>query len=247
MDNRYYDNVINEMKPFLDENNFVLQQDGSFLNDSRKVAVNYNDAKQSYTLSVAQVEDGQIGEEKEINSWLFDDSQTAKDASSVGIDFTSSLRKDMGIKLKRSATAEVELPSFSKGGSLTITGFAKKMLDFFPALKDEYKAHVAKYGNFLYLNFFGEHLVPKIKAMMDSDNKKQIKKFFSLLDDIYVKGDKNTVNTVVALLCAAAYKDEKTKSVIAEMLTEDKHFLASFENFLPVFGKNKKILSALIK
>lgn len=247
MDNRYYDRVIEEMQPFFDEQGFKSEEDGSFLNDKKSVKVQYDEDRQMYALLAADVEDGNIGEYSEINAWLFDDSQNAKDAASVGIDFTASLRKSLGIKVKRAAGAEVELPSFSKGGSVTVTGFAKKMLDFFPALKDEYKNHIAQNGNFLYLNFFGEHLVPQLKSVITSGNKKQLKKLFDLLDDLYIKGDRDTVNTIVAILCAAAYNDEKVTAAVKEMLDGDKHFLSSFENFLPVLPKSKKLLAALVK
>lgn len=248
MDNRYYDKVIEEMQPFLDEHSFKNEKDGSFKNDKKSFKVEYDEARQMYTLSVADIEEGIIGEYSEINAWLFDDSQTARDAVAVGVDFVGSLRKNMGIKIKRSASgAEVELPTFTKGGSMTVTGLAKKMLDFFPSLKEDYKNHIAVYGNFLYLNFFGEYLVPQLKAVFLSGNKKQIKKLYDLLADIYVKGDRDTVNTIVALLCAAAYNDEAAKKAVIEALGDDKHFKSSFENFLPVFSKNKKLLAALIK
>ena len=51
---------------------------------------------------------------------------------------------------------------------MDIAGFTKKMLDVFPTLKDEYKAHITKYGNFLYLNFFGEYLVPVLKNLFET-------------------------------------------------------------------------------
>ena len=121
------------------------------------------------------------------------------------------------------------------------------MLDFFPALKDEYKNHIAVNGNFLYLNFFGEYLVSNIKQVMISGNKKQIKKLYDILEDMYVKGDRDTVNAVVAVLCAAAYNDEKVTAAVKEMLDSDKHFLSSFESFMPMLAKNKKLTAALIK
>lgn len=248
MDNRYFDKVIEEMQPFFDELAFKVQEDGSYKNDTRLVKVEYSEPRQMYTLSAAEISDGEQGELKEINAWLFDDSQTAKDAAAVGIDFTASLRKNMGIKLKRTATGEeIELPSVSKAGSVTVTGFAKKMLDFFPSLKDEYKNHIAQNGNFLYLNFFGEHLVPHLKNVLSSGNKKQIKKLYDILEDMYVKGDRDTVNSVVAVLCAAAYNDEKATAAIKEMLDTDKHFLSSFECFMPMLAKNKKLTASLIK
>lgn len=246
MDNRYFENVIKELEPLFAENG-ITEKDGVFVSENKAISVNYNEQRQMYTLSVADITDGNIGEYKEINSWLFDDSQNAKDAASVGIDFANSLRKEFGIKHTRLANANVELPTAVKGDVMNISGFAKKMLDIFPALKDEYKNHIAVYGNFLYLNFFGEFLVPRLVRLFEEGTKKQIKKFYDVVEDAYVKGDKDTVNTLICVLAAAAYKNEKVTNEIKEMLSQNSHFLNSFENFVPAFSKNKKLLSALIK
>ena len=248
MDNRYYENVIEEMKPFLNENEF--KEKGEFFSNGKKAfSVKYDEETQMYNLSIADVdaENGEIGEFKTINSWLFDDTQNAKDAISVGIDFTSSLRKELGIKVVRKSNGEIDLPTASKGNSANISGFAKKMLDVFPVLKDEYKNHVAIYGNFLYLNFFGEHLVPLLKDNFENYSKKSIKKIYDVIEDFYVKGDKDTVNTIIALLCAASYNSSTAEDGVKTMLAENNHFLASYNNFIPVFAKNKKLLNALIK
>lgn len=237
------------MQPFFDENGFTLKENGSYSNGTKACSVAYNEEKQMYVLSVADFDEEQnaFGEYRDINSWLFDDSQNAKDAMSVGIDFVVSLRKELGIKIKRTASNDVELPSASKSGSMTVTGFTKKMLDVFPVLKDEYKDHIALYGNFLYINFFGEHLVPLLKNLFTTGTKKQIKKLYDVYEDAYVKGDKDTVNIMVALLCAAAYNDENATAAIREMLAENSHFLSSFNNFIPAFASNKKLMSALLK
>ena len=134
MDNRYYENVIGEMKPFLDEHKFSLKEDGSFANESRSVKISYNEERQMYVLSAAVIENGETGDYSDIDSWLFDDSQNARDAVAVGVDFTAALRENMGIKIKRVTAngADVELPSASKGGSMTVAGFTKKLLDVFP-------------------------------------------------------------------------------------------------------------------
>ena len=247
LDNRYYDKVIGEMQSFLDEHGFKPVDD-CFENENKKIAVKYNEEKQTYSLFVATKDDeGNFGEMSIINSWLFDDSQNAKDAASVGIDFTVSLRKELGIKLKRINDGNVELPTATKSGNMTVTGFTKKMLDVFPILKDEYKNHITVYGNFLYLNFFGEHLVPQYKSLFNNGTKKQIKKLYDVLEDAYVKGDKDTVNVMVALLTAAAYNDEKSNTAIVEMLSDNQHFLQSYQNFLPILPKSKKLFKALVK
>ncbi len=248
MDNRYYDNVIGEMQPFFEENKFTLQENGSFLGETKSVKVEYSEERQMYLLKVAEVSDGTVGEYSEISAWLFDDSQNPRDAASVGIDFTATLRENMGIKIKRNtAIDEIDLPTAVKGGNYNITAFTKKVLDVFPAYKDAYKAHVAIYGNFLYLNFFAETLVPQMKQIITANEKKAMKKLCELLSDGYVKGDKDTVNAVIALTCAAVYGDEAIKNNILEALSEEKHFHDAVRDYSPVFEKNKKLVAVLVK
>lgn len=246
MDNRYYDNVIAEMKPFLDENGFKAV-DGGFENDTKKISIIYDEEKQCYSLLTAtKDESGNFGEMTSINTWLFDDTQNAKDAGSVGIDFTVSLRKELGIKLSR-PNADVALPTAEKSGNMTVNGFTKKMLDVFPNIKDNYKDYVATYGNFLYINFFGEYLIPQIKGLFNDGNKKQIKKFFDVLNDVYIKGDTETVNIMLAVLAAVAYGDEKYNSVIIDSLSEDSHFTQSFKSISVYLPKSKNLFKALVK
>lgn len=247
MDNRYYENVIAEMKSFLDENGFKADGD-FFVSDTKKIEVKYDDARQTYSLFIADKnEDGTFGELQVVNSWLFDDSQNASDAGSVGIDFVVSLRKALGVKIQRASNTNIELPTSGKAGNSTVAGFTKKMLDIFPAIKDDYKEHIAVYGNFLYINFFGDYLVPQLKNMFTNGTKKQIKKLFNVLEDTYVKGDKETVNVMIAVLVAAGYNDEKCRASIEEMLLEDAHFLQSYKSLAVRLPKSKKLFKALVK
>lgn len=248
MDNRYLENVISEMQPFFDENGFKLV-DGVYKNDKKVAAIEYSDERQMYILKTADIAEDGSYELSEVNAWLFDDSQNAKDAEAVGIDFVSSLRSELGLKRTRSAAAAnaVDLPTASKDGSYNIAAFTKKMLDVFPTLKDEYKAHVAVYGNFLYLNFFGEKLVPQIKAVLLENNKKSVKKLFDVLQNAYLQGDRDTVNAIVAIVAAACAKDETVKANAVDALGENKHFIDCVTQFIPVIIANKKLSAALLK
>lgn len=248
MDNRYLENVIAEMQPFFDENGFKAV-DGIYKNDKKVAAIEYSDERQMYVLKTADIaEDGSF-ELSEVSAWLFDDSQNAKDAEAVGIDFTSTLKAEMGIKHTRTGSnaSAVDLPTVSKDSAYNITAFTKKMLDVFPTLKDEYKAHVAVYGNFLYLNFFGEKLVPQIKAVISENNKKNIKKLFDVLQNGYLQGDRDTVNTIVAVVAAACANDETLKANAITALGDNKHFIDSLTQFIPVVKSNKKLSAALLK
>lgn len=244
MDNRYYDGVIAEMQPFLDEQGFKAT-DGGFANDTKSVAIEYNEERQMYVLKAADIENGNVGEYGVISEYLFDDSQTEKDAVAVGIDFVETLRANLGVKVKR--TAAVELPTAQKGDSLNISGFTKRVLDVYTIYKEAYKVHVAYRGTFLYMEFFAESLVPQIKTVLSANEKKQVKKLYELLNDGYLHGDKETVNIVVACLAAAVYNDDTLKTNAFAMLEGNPHFKTSVENFIPAFAKNKKLLAALVK
>ena len=247
LDNRFYDNVIAEMKPFFDEQGFKASTDGSFKNETKSVKVEYNEARQMYLLYIADITEGNVGGYAEVSAWLFDDSQNAKDAVAVGIDFTNTVRDNLGIKPKRAKVSAVDLPTAEKNGALTVSGFTKKVLDVFPQYKETYKEHIAKFGNFLYLEFYSETLVPQIKTVLSENSRKTVKKLFELLEFGYINGDKETVNAVVAVIAAATYENEELKAKALEMLESDKHFQSCASAFMPVFASKKKIREALVK
>ncbi len=251
MDNRYLDIVVKEMQPFFDEQGFKAQEtEGLFKSDKKAVAIEYDEARQMYLLKIADIaEDGSF-EPAECSAWLFDDSQNEKDAEAVGIDFTSTLRDYLGVKRTRTfsaAAGSVDLPTVSKGDAYNVNAFTKKMLDIFPTLKDDYKDHKAQYGNFLYLNFFGEKLVPQIKELLHENNKKSVKKLFDALQTGYLQGDRDTVNTIVAVVAAACADDQKALDNAKAALEENKHFTDAVTEFIPVIKKNKKLSAALLK
>lgn len=248
MDNRYLENVTKEMQPFFNENGFRLV-DGVYKNDKKAVLIEYSDERQMFILKTGDINEDGGYELAEASCWLFDDTQHAKDAEAVGIDFTSTLKSELGIKHTRSAafTNAVDLPTATKDGTYNISAFTKKMLDFFPNLKDDYKAHVATYGNFLYLNFFGEKLVPQIKEVLRENNKKSVKKLFDILQTGYLQGDRDTVNTIVSVVAAACVDDEQIKENVFSALADNKHFIDSLKQFIPIVKGNKKLHSALLK
>ncbi|MBO7218162.1 MAG: hypothetical protein J6V50_05620, partial [Clostridia bacterium] len=150
MDNRYYGSVIAEMQNFFEENGFKESGD-TFANEKFSVKIEYDEARQVYNLSLAEINDGKVGEYAVASSYLFDDSQFERDAASVGIDFVDTLKGKLGIKPTRRQSAQVELPTATKGEAVTVTVLTSKLLAVYPALKDTYKAEVEAKGKYLYL------------------------------------------------------------------------------------------------
>lgn len=244
MDNKYFEVITKELATFFSENN-VVSKDGYYANENKAVKIAYSEERKMFTLSVADIDEGVEAEYREINAWLFDENCNEKDAVSVGLDFLISLRKEFGVKTTRASL--VNLPTASKDGYTNISAFTKKILDVFPALKDEYKNHVSNYGEFLYLNFYGEHLRPRLIRLFEEGTKKQIKKFYDVIEVAFTKGDRATVNLSVLILVAAAYKNQKVTDIIKETLNENKTFLSSFESMIPFFASNSKLLKTMIR
>ena len=89
--------------------------------------------------------------------------------------------------------------------------------------------------------------MPQIKQTLLEGGKKPIKKLYDLLENAYLIGDRETVNTVVAVVAAAACQGEDIKTAAFAMLEEDKHLQKGVVEFIPVIEKNKKLRAALIK
>ena len=248
MDNRYLDIVVAEMQSVFDEQKFVLKEEGVFANDTKQIKIVYDDAKQIYRLIANNITDGALGEEREISAYLFDDSQTKRDAASVGLDFADTLKKELGIKKSRvnSNANEIDLPTAKKNTQMNVEGFTAKLLAVYPEFKDAYKESVAKNGMYLYLEFFRETLTPKICSALESGTEKQFKKILDLLNGCYIDGDKETGTLVIAILAVACEKNEGIFEKIHDILGKDAYLVPLIRNFIPEVKNNKQLREALI-
>ena len=112
-------------------------------------------------------------------------------------DFADSLREIFGMKKQVSNLKDVALPSkaASRGPTPNVEALAQRFLAIFPQYKDAYREHMAKYGEFLYQDFFARTAAVKLKELCADPkaNKKQLEKFFDLLNEMYAEGDANVL------------------------------------------------------
>ncbi len=247
MESQYFDSVIKEMEPFIEENGFLSTEKGVYSNDKKSFKVAYDDNRKMFVLTVADIdEENNIGEYSEIDAWLFDETQTADDAVSVGMDFVDVLKKNMGIKNKAKTSFDIDLPT-SDSEKYGVSAFTKKALDTYPQLKDTYKAYVAKYGTFLYLNFFGEYLVPLIANTVNEAGKKSGKKILDMVEPAFIKGDNDASNAAIACLAAVCVKYPDSIDRVSEILSENAALKTSVLSFANTLKNNKKLKAVLVK
>jgi hypothetical protein len=249
MDNRYYSQVVAGMQAFLDEQSFRQEEDGTFVSEKKLFRIEYDEKKQVYLLQVADpVEEGEPVY-KTASSWLFDDSQTARDAEAVSIDFVDELRRQLGITPPRAKRyGDIALPTKADAGetpnSLVL---CQKTLAIFPQFKDEYKAHVEQYGEFLCIEFFSKTLAPKLRELLRENNKKQLKKVLEMLSQMFIEGDRMVGNViVVTILCGAIGTDQSLYDTAYEALKDMPHLQTAMRYAFERLPKDKQMQKMLL-
>ena len=239
----YYESLIKFLDAFFKEQEIVANEDGTFSAKEKNIKIAYNEGSKCYELFTADKD----SEFVKISSYLFDESQKESDVESVAIDFADSLRKNLGIKNKRSAEA-IELPTDEGGETVSLSGLTQKLLAFFPAYKDTYKVHCSENNRFLPVDFYKEYLIPAAKNLLSSGNKKQIKKFYDAMREIYVNGDAETGSFTVAVIAAAVYQNEELKKeALAQNETECRTFSQNIDTFYSEIKASKKLRESLVK
>ena len=158
MDKANYQLIIDGIFEVLKAKEFKKEtfEGGEYFTDGKKAfMVDYDDEKQLISLKTALLEEGEGVEWKELSSWLMGEDATERDKESIKNDFADSVLEQLGAKAGVKGVQKVEMPSKKKNAdSIDIESFAARFLSIFPAHKDEYKANVSKYGEFLYDDFF---------------------------------------------------------------------------------------------
>ncbi len=233
----YYEKLIEYMLPFFKENGFS-ETDGAFVCEDKQVKIVYNEAKKVYELYL---------NENLVSAYLFDETQTEKDTESVAIDFIDTLKSKLGIKKAKPTSNQVALPDELKGEKVGVGGLAQKLLAIFPAHKENYKNFVAEKGKYLPVSFAKEYFIPSIKDLLDANSKKQVKKFYDAMSDVFTAADGETSALVVAILAAAVYGKPEQLATLKEQTASCESLYTFVLNFTAEMKNSKKLRNSLLK
>ena len=237
--------ILQGIKPVLDEQGMKRQEGDEeiFLGDKYAVKVWYDEKPMMFKLDVATLEEGQPVDFNTVSSWLFDDAHNERDAAAIAADFADSLSIAFGVKKAVVRQREISLPSKAAPGSTPgVEAFAQRFLTLFPQFKDTYKEDFAQYGEFLYENFFSKTAAVHLKALVAEKNKKQLVKFFNMLDEFYVEGDYNVQSVITYTIIGGAFGDDL--ALFEEMqpyLTDAQHLVVPCRTMIgQVISKEKR-------
>lgn len=256
MDIKYIKEIADFMSEFANEHQFTRELSDSlyFKNEFKCYKVEFIEAKSLFIISVAPIDaEGEPSEFNLLSSWYFNEADHgSKDTKCIADDFVSYIAADSGIKLVQNNgdLSQIALPAKAEEGTEPgIQALAQKFLALFPQYKDVYKESVAKYGEFLYVDFFKRYGIEKMKEFLADEikNKKQLKKYFDMLGDIHYNGDRVVGDVICAVIIAGSFEGNVAAyNTIADKYLEDYPFLkTSGAAAVKNYNSNKKLREAL--
>jgi hypothetical protein len=152
-----------------------------------------------------------------------------RDLSYIFDEFTESL--STVFKSKRDLRGNVKMPtpvskSKAKNGVqyFDAVTLGNKIGGIYPELKEEYKANITEYGEFLPEEFFMTHGNKFIEATIRENDKQKMRKLFNLLNEIYDDGTNDTQSLIGV-------------TILGTILSENADLLPNAE---PYFGEVMK-------
>lgn len=252
MANNYYSEIISGLTPLFNEQGFKHSPDAPeiYLNDKKAVRVAYEEDRKMFTLNIADIVEGEGVDFREVSGWLFDESHGSRDAAVIAEDFASIIKEELGIAPVRAAVRrDVALPSKNAAGTTPgVEAFAKRFMDIFPQYKEVYKEDVAKYGEFLYDDFFSKTAAVKLRELTTKEgfNKKHITKLFSLLNEMFAEGDKKVSDTIMFTIIGGAFGgDVELFDSMKEYYADCPYIRQNGRTMVVTIAGNKKYRDAL--
>lgn len=236
MDIKYTVELNGLLSEFMNSNGFSSegQDTGYYRSEAKVYKVAYDEALKEFSIASAQIiADEEPTSFKTLSAWLFDEeNHGAKDISCISEDFIAAVAKEEHIKLAAASVPGAENVALPEKGAVGedpgIEAFTQKFLAMFPQYKDSYKNNVAKYGDFLYVEFFKTYGVEKMCELKTDEvkNKKALKKYWDMLGSMHYEGEQIVGDVICAVIIAGSYKgDTAAFTASAEQFLSDYPFL----------------------
>lgn len=173
-------------------------------------------------LEVSYEDNGDKTEYSTISKSLFDlETIDARDIKSTSNELIDELERMFKVR-KQVNLDKVKMPKSvsrtkAKNGivSYDIDSLANRFGTLYPEFKDEIKANVVKYGEFLSEDFFINHGNQKVLDVIQNGTKAEQKKLFKMLGEVFEDGV-NDVQDVIAVTILGEMKNDKKMMAVAD-------------------------------
>ena len=227
-----YDEIAKQLTDTNNELGFKRKKESKdnelvFSGDKGIYRLTHNAESNIIQLEVAYEDKGEETEYNIISKSLFDlevvDLREIKSLSNEIIDELERLfkvRKPVNldkVKMPKSVSR-----TKAKNGiiSYDVDSLANRFGTLYPEFKDEIKANVVKYGEFLPEDFFMNYGTAKVLDVIKNGTKQEQKKLFKMLNEIYEDGI-NDVQDIIAVTILGEMKNDKEMMAVADEYMSD--------------------------
>ncbi|MBQ6467098.1 MAG: hypothetical protein IJJ61_04075 [Clostridia bacterium] len=163
-----------------------------------------------------------------------------KDVKFIVNDFSDTLAETFGSSAKKQVKSKLPTPvskAAAKSGAVSYdpNTLANRFTTIYPQLRDEYKANIEKYGQFLPEDFFVNHGNAVLLDTIKRNNPVEMKKLFKLLNEIYEDGTNETQSLICVTMLGSLENDQELLANCVDYMSND---LTS-----PVINVNKYLWS----
>lgn len=185
-----------------------------FTGEKGTFKIEVSDKKIYLKCSSAQYESAVEEDFAQQSAGLFEEENlTDKDVRYLANEFNETIIKIYG-KNKKAQSVKLPTPvskSAARSGSVyfdTAT-LATRMTAIFPECKEEYKANVERYGEFLPEDFFLNHCNKYVIETIRENNPAKMRKLFNCLNEIYNDGTNEVQSIIVITILGSINNDEQ--------------------------------------
>lgn len=199
----------------------------TFSGEKGAYRVVYDGSNSTVAFDCAYEYDGSDESFKTISRSLFDaETYDERDAKSLSNEIQDEI---MGLfnKRKKVDLEKVKMPKAvsrtkAKNGVISYDSdsLANRFGTLYPEMKEDIKANIAKYGEFLPETFFLEHGTAKVLDIIANGNETERKKLFKMLNEVYEDGT-NEVQDIIGVTILGEMKNDRDMMAVADMYMSD--------------------------
>ncbi len=166
--------------------------------------------------SCTMTDDGPDNEWKTMATWMFNpETDTEKEANSIGNDFADAVSSPVNVKRVK----QTKKKKSSDEGNADPVFLYKRLVKFFPELKEEIKYEEDTYYPFRAVTFAREHVVDRLNAFIARGDKRELTKLMGVLSAQYLNGDPDT-RALITIVILNSVKDEY-KDIIEPLMSDE--------------------------
>lgn len=194
----------------------------TFAGEKGAYRVAFDSSNNTMAFDCAYEYDGSDESFKTVSRSLFDaDTYDEKDAKSLANEIedeiTGLFKKKKKVDLDKVKMPKAVSRTKAKNGviSYDCDSLANRFGTLFPDMKDEIKANIIKYGEFLPETFFIEHGTAKVLDIILNGSEADQKKLFKMLNEVYEDGT-NEVQDIIGVTILGEMKNDKAMMEVAD-------------------------------